>query len=149
MNWDLVPTFDEFADNYKTKVNVKKFYGFEEIYNTLRDKNYLFLAICLSFAEMPALAASSSHLEAIGDFTPDFEVDFDDAAVKQTIGIMQKAVLEPFGFVPYKQKKIKDRFSLKFSQAACYRLDKSKIKIPISELAAEIESDHGYSSLVY
>ena len=143
MNSKLIPTFDEFAQNYRTKVDVKNLRGFREIYDTMRQNEWIMLAINLSFSDRAALAGIAKHIEAVVDFSPEFQVNLRDAAVRQTIGIMQKAILEPFGFVPDRQKKIKDKYSLEFTQASCYRYEPEKAKIKISELVKEIENGNG------
>ena len=141
MNEKLKTTFEEFATNYRIKKDVRNIKGFEDIFNMMNSNKYIYLAICNSFCNMPALIGIAGLIGAYVDFTEDCEVDLYDSVTKQTIGIMQKAILEPFGLFPVSKARIPERYSGEFTQAAIYKYEPDKAKIKLSDLVAAIEKE--------
>ncbi len=96
--------------------------AFEEIFNILNLDDALIRAIAMIKLDKPALAANAKAVEDYVDSHPNCGIDLNDHKTKQNIGILQKAVLEPFGLVPVKQKHLS---GLKyFKSASCYKFSK-------------------------
>lgn len=78
-------------------------------------------------AGKPALAPWARHLEHILLDIQKPTITFDDNFTKQAVGLMIKSILEPFGYVPWKQKDLpKSAGSENFQSASVYRRDPLK-----------------------
>lgn len=84
----------------------------------------IILMIEASDAGKPALTPWAKHLEHILLDIKNPTITFDDNFTKQAVGLMIKCILEPFGYVPYKQKDLpKSAESEKFQSASVYKKD--------------------------
>jgi hypothetical protein len=87
----------------------------------------IILMIEASDAGKPALTPWAKHLEHLLLDIKNPTISFDDNFTKQAIGLMIKCILEPFGYVVWKQKDLpKSAESTKFQSASVYRYDPIK-----------------------
>lgn len=92
------------------------------IFNFLSDDENIIKMLESSDAEQPALSGCVLSLEAFYGNLPNKDMDLDDFN-KQAIGRMIKTILEPFGYIPTKQKNLSKSLNSKyFKSAKCYAL---------------------------
>lgn len=90
---------------------------FEAIFDILNRDDSIIAAICKCEEKKPALSACAKDIEKFCK-TPTCTIKLADNKTRQCIGLLQKAVLEPFGYQPTKQKHL---YNLKFfKSASCY-----------------------------
>jgi len=112
------PNCSKFADNADAMV----------IFDWLSEDLKIILMLEASDAGKPALTPWIKHLERVLLFEiKNPSISFDDVFTKQAVGLMVKCILEPFGYVVWKQKDLpKSAESIKFTSASVYRYDPAK-----------------------
>lgn len=99
----------------------------EDIFNCLNEDEALIWAVIQSKMGKPALKANYAKVDELieesSEVNPDNYAEFN--TFKQTVGIVQKAVLRPFGFFPINRKQKRLKKSKFFSSATCFELDES------------------------
>ncbi|MGB4658958.1 MAG: hypothetical protein WBI07_07255 [Mobilitalea sp.] len=120
-------TFNDFITQ---NPNCSKFDGNADamlIFEFLSRDNSIILMIEASDAGKPALTPWVKHLEHLLLDIKYPTISFDDNFTKQAVGLMIKCILEPFGYVVWKQKDLpKSSDSAKFQSASVYRYDPIK-----------------------
>lgn len=107
----------------------------------------IILMLETSDAGKPALTPWAKHLEHLLLDMNNPSISFDDNFTKQAVGLMIKTILEPFGYVVWKQKDLpKSAESTKFKSASVYRRDLTKTAIMrvtkrIEEVPSSTESE--------
>lgn len=144
-----------FNDFITQNPNCSKFAGNADamlIFEFLSRDPSIIQMIEASDAGKPALAPWAKHLEHILLDIKNPSISFNDNFTKQAVGLMIKCILEPFGYVVWKQKDLpKSAESDKFQSASVYRHDPSKVasmrvvkhieEIDSSKLESEVQ--HG------
>jgi hypothetical protein len=120
-------TFDDFlAQN----PNCSKFAGNEDvklIFDFLSEDLKIILMLEASDAGKPALTPWAKHLENLLLHIETPSISFDDNFTKQTVGLMVKCILAPFGYDVWKQRSLpKSAESTKFQSASVYRRNVTK-----------------------
>lgn len=119
-----------FADFINQNPNCSKFDGNADamlIFEFLSREPAIIQMIEASDAEKPALTPLVVHLEQLLLGIKNPTISFDDNFTKQAVGLMVKTILEPFGYVPWKQKDLpKSAGSTQFRSASVYRRDPTK-----------------------
>jgi len=117
-----------FSDFIRQNPNCKKFEDDEtmqSIFHFLSREYVLTQLIDMSEIGKPALAPVVENVEHFFmDITKKYTHTLDDNFTKQAIGLMVKTILEPFGYVVWKQKDLpKSSRATKFQSASVYRRD--------------------------
>ena len=121
----MLATFEDFI---RQNPNCKKFEtddDMQSIFDFLSVEYVLTQLIDASEAGRPALAPVVENVEHFFmDLSKDHANSLDDNFTKQAVGLMVKTILEPFGYVVWKQKDLpKKSGATKFQSASAYRLD--------------------------
>ena len=121
----MLATYENFI---KQNPNCKKFENDEvmqDIFNFLSREYVLTQLIDASEAGRPALTPVVENVEHFFiDKTKEYAHTLDDNFTKQAIRLMVKTILEPFGYVVWKQKDLpKMSRATKFSSASAYKFD--------------------------
>lgn len=112
------PKYGKFANNSVAEQIFKTMSGLQEIQSML----------LASESDKPALSACVSNLEK--KYGNQSIFDFNDDFSKQAVGAMIKVILEPFGYIPIKQKRISPTVSKYFTSASVYKqLQHPRLKI--------------------
>jgi hypothetical protein len=120
-----------YEDFIKQNPNCKKFENDETMQNIFYflSRDYV-LTQLLDMSEVgkPAISPVVENIEHFFmDITKTYTHTLDDNFTKQAVGLMVKTILEPFGYVVWKQKDIpKSSRATKFQSASVYRRDHSK-----------------------
>ena len=120
-----------YDDFIKQNPNCKKFENDEVMQNIfyfLSQDFVLTQLIDMSEVGKPALAPVVENVEHFFmDITKTYTHTLDDNFTKQAVGLMVKTILEPFGYVVWKQKDLpKSSRATKFQSASVYRRDLTK-----------------------
>jgi hypothetical protein len=121
-------TFNDFLTQ---NPNCSKFANDEDaqrIFDLLSGDLQIILMLEASDAGKPALTPFAANVEHIvADLNYEHAISLDDSFTKQAVGLMVKTILEPFGYVPWKQKDLpKSAMATKFQSASVYRRDPLK-----------------------
>ena len=121
----MLARFQDFIDRHP---NCKKFEDDDDMQNIFEflSREYIIIQmIDASEAGKPALTPIVRNVENFfKDTTKEHLNSLDDNFTKQAVGLMVKTVLEPFGYVVWKQKDIpKKAGAEKFQSASTYRFD--------------------------
>ena len=121
----MLATYEDFI---RQNPNCKKFENDEvmqDIFDFLSREYVLTQLIDASEAGRPALTPVVESVEHFFmDRTKEYTHTLDDNFTKQAVGLMVKTILEPFGYVVWKQKDLpKKSRATKFSSASAYRFD--------------------------
>ena len=133
-----------FNDFIKQNPNYNKFANDEDaqrIFNYLSGDLQIILMLEASDAGRPALTPFAANIEhMLLDTNYEHTISFDDIFTKQAVGLMVKSILEPFGYVPCKQKDIpKSAGAEKFQSASVYRRDVTKTaKLRVKKTIEEV-----------
>jgi len=108
--------------------NCKKFADDEDMiytFNMLSQDIFLVQLLEASDFGKPAIAPIVTNIEHVFmDFSREHANTLDDTFTKQAVGLMVKTILEPFGYVVWKQKDLpKNSRAEKFQTASVYRRD--------------------------
>lgn len=116
-----------FNDFIKQNPNSGKFAGNADamlIFDFLSRDTSIIQMLEVSDAEKPALTPCAKDIENILSDISNPSISFEDNFTKQAVGLMIKTILEPFGYVVWKQKNLpKSAQSKKFQSASVYRRD--------------------------
>ena len=120
-----------YTDFIKQNPNCRKFENDEVMQNIfyfLSQSFVLTQLIDMSEVGKPALAPVVENVEHFFmDITKKYTHTLDDNFTKQAVGLMVKTILEPFGYVVWKQKDLpKSSRATKFQSASVYRRDLTK-----------------------
>lgn len=75
-------------------------------------------------AGKPALTPVAKEIEDLISNLSNPGISFDDTFTKQAVGLMVKAILEPFGYIVCSQKSLpKSAQAKKFVSASCYKFN--------------------------
>lgn len=123
---DYKMTYEKFISEFRVPEKWKTSKLFKECFNILnRDDALIGAIIQIKYCHKPPLVASveaiDRRIKSSDEIDPSDILTFN--TFKQSIGVMQKAVLVPFGYFPVngKQKKLKE--SKYFSSATCFYED--------------------------
>ena len=117
-----------FSDFIETHPNCGKFAGNAEailVFEYLSKDDSIIRMIDSCESGKPALAPVAKELEALIDSVANPTISFDDPFTKQTVGLMIKSILAPFGYKVSKQKILPKESVGKFASASCYVFDPS------------------------
>jgi hypothetical protein len=119
----MLATFEDFI---KQNPNCKKFETDDDMQNVFGflSRDYIITQLIdASEAGRPALAPVVENVEHFfTDLTKEHTNSLDDNFTKQAVGLMIKTILEPFGYVVWKQKDMpKKSGATKFQSASAYR----------------------------
>ena len=117
-----------FGDFIKQNPNCKKYETddvMQNIFNFLSREYVLTQLIDASEAGRPAITPVVENVEHFFmDITKDYTHTLDDNFTKQAVGLMVKTILEPFGYVVWKQRDLpKKSGATKFQSASAYRFN--------------------------
>jgi len=120
---DVLAVFEDFI---KQNPNCKKFETDEDMQNIFDflSRDYVLIQLIdASEAGKPAIAPVVENLEHFFmDLSKEHTNSLDDNFTKQAVGLMVKTILEPFGYVVWKQKDLpKNSRATKFQSASSYR----------------------------
>ena len=123
----MLATFEDFI---RQNQNCKKFENDEDMQNIfefLSREYVLTQLIDASEAGRPALTPVVDNVEHFFmDLSKEHINTLDDNFTKQAVGLMVKTILEPFGYVVWKQKDLpKKSRATKFQSASAYRFSYS------------------------
>ena len=123
----MLATFEDFI---RQNPNCKKFENDEDMQNIfefLSREYVLTQLIDASEAGRPALSPVVDNVEHFFmDLSKEHLHSIDDNFTKQAVGLMVKTILEPFGYVVWKQKDLpKKSRATKFQSASAYRFSHS------------------------
>lgn len=116
-----------FKDFIVENPNCGKFDGNSDamlVFDFLSRDDIIIKMIDASEAGKPALMPCVLQLEQLLLGIKNPSISFDDNFTKQAVGLMVKSILEPFGYVVWKQKDIPK--GSKFKSASVYRRDPNK-----------------------
>ncbi|MCL2321568.1 MAG: hypothetical protein FWC47_05600 [Oscillospiraceae bacterium] len=121
----MLATYEDFI---KQNPNCKKYETddvMKNIFDFLSREYVLTQLIDASEAGRPALAPVVENVEHFFmDRTKEYIHTLDDNFTKQAVGLMIKTILEPFGYVVWKQKDLpKKSGAIKFQTASAYRFN--------------------------
>jgi hypothetical protein len=121
-------TFDDFI---RQNPNCKKFTDDEDMiytFNMLSGDIFLVQLLEASDFGKPAISPIVTNIEHVfSDLGKQHANTLDDNVTKQAVGLMVKTILEPFGYVVWKQKDLpKNARAEKFQSASVYRRDITK-----------------------
>ena len=121
----MLATYENFI---KQNPNCRKFENDEDMQDVFHflSKEYIIIQmIDASEAGRPALSHVVENVEHFFmDLSKEYNCSLDDNFTKQAIGLMVKTILEPFGYVAWKQKDLpKKSRAVKFQTASTYRFD--------------------------
>ena len=121
----MLATYEDFI---RQNPNCKKFENDEtmqDIFYFLSKEFVLTQLIDASEAGRPAITPVVENIEHFFmDITKKYTHTLDDNFTKQAVGLMVKTILEPFGYVVWKQKDLpKKSRATKFQTASAYRYD--------------------------
>jgi hypothetical protein len=117
-----------FSDFIKQNPNCKKFEGDDDMQNIFDflSRDYILVQLIeASDAGKPALAPVAENIEHFfADISKTHENTLNDNFTKQAVGLMVKTILEPFGYVVWKQKDLpKNSRAMEFQSASTYRFN--------------------------
>ena len=120
-----------FEDFIKQNPNCKKFENDDDMQNIFEflSRDYILTQLIdMSEVGKPALAPVVDNVEHFFmDLNKEHINSLDDNFTKQAVGLMIKTILEPFGYVVWKQKDLpKNSRATKFQSASVYRRDMMK-----------------------
>lgn len=108
---------NKFADNADAK----------QIFDFLSSDDSIIRMIESADMGKPALTPVIREVERMIENKPDATISFNDNFTKQTVGLMARAILMPFGYAVTVQKSFpKSIGEGKFTSASCYCYDPSK-----------------------
>jgi hypothetical protein len=121
----VLATFEDFIEQ---NPNCKKFETDDDMQNIfyfLSREYVLTQLIDASEAGKPALAPVVENVEHFFmDLSKEHTHSLDDNFTKQAVGLMVKTILEPFGYVVWKQKDMpKNSGATKFTSASAYKFN--------------------------
>jgi len=121
----MLATFEDFI---RQNPNCKKFETDEDMQNifTFLSQDFVLTQLIeASEAGKPAITPVVDNVEHFFmDLSKEHTHSIDDNFTKQAIGLMVKTILEPFGYVVWKQKDLpKKSRATKFQSASTYRFD--------------------------
>lgn len=119
----LIPTFEQFLEKYPRYKNIADNPSGRRIYAFLSLPETILNMITANNMGKPALAGSIEVLERDYAFLPSFDFTI-SGTVKQAIGAMVATIIEPFGYLPSRQKRL--GASTYFSSAQFYNFDSSR-----------------------
>ena len=124
----MLATFNDFLTQ---NPNCKKFTDDEDMIYTFNMLSQDFILVQLIEASdfgKPAIAPVVTNIEHVfSDLGKQHINTLDDNFTKQAVGLMVKTILEPFGYVVWKQKDLpKNSRAEKFQSASVYRRDTTK-----------------------
>lgn len=117
-----------FSDFIAQNPNCKKFENDDDMQNVFDflSQDYVIVKmIDASEAGKSALAPVAANVEHFfADLGKTHDNTLDDSFTKQAVGLMIKTILEPFGYVVWKQKDLpKSAAATKFQSASTYRFE--------------------------
>lgn len=123
----MLATFNDFINQ---NPNCRKFEHDDDMYNIFSFLSQSFIIIQMidaSEAGKPALAPIVVNVEHFfSDLTKEHTNSLDDNFTKQAVGLMVKTILEPFGYVVWKQKDLpRGVGASKFQSASTYRFERT------------------------
>ena len=139
----MLATFNDFITK---NPNCKKFEDDEDMRNIFDFLSQGFILIqMLDMCDMgkPALTPVAANVEHFfDDLNHEHSNTLDDDFTKQAVGRMVKTILEPFGYVVWKQKDLpKSSRARKFQSASIYRFDISAPRsMKVEKRIVEIEA---------
>lgn len=118
-------TYEDFISQNPNCIKFKNDEIMQDIFYFLSVDYVLTQLIDMSNVGKPAISPIAENIEHFFmDFRKTYTHTLDDQFTKQAIGLMVKTILEPFGYVPWKQKDLpKNSRSTKFQSASVYRRD--------------------------
>lgn len=121
----MLATFNDFI---KQNPNCKKFEDdddMQDVFAFLSQDFIIVQMIDASEAEKPALSPVAVNVEHFfADLGKTHGNTLDDNFTKQAVGLMVKTILEPFGYVVWKQKDLpRSAAATKFRSASTYHFD--------------------------
>lgn len=112
------PKYNKYSDNPVAK----------EIFTFMNELENINSMIIASTQDKPALSFIISNVENLYGNQKLF--DLSDDFTKQAVGTMAKTILKPFGYEPFRQKRLSSKDSSKFfTSASVYRLNKVKQRV--------------------
>ena len=132
----------KYEDFIRQNPNCKKFENDEVMFNIfyfLSREYVLTQLLDMSAVGKPAITPVVENIEHFFmDLSKTYTHTLDDNFTKQAIGLMVKTILEPFGYVVWKQKDLpKNSRATKFQSASVYRRD--YLKTPTMRMVKRIE----------
>lgn len=117
-----------FKDFIRQNPNCKKFENDDDMQNIFEFLSREYVLVQLIDASEAGKPAISPVVENVEHFFMDLSKEhtnsLDDNFTKQAVGLMVKTILEPFGYVVWKQKDLpKKSGAIKFKSASAYRFD--------------------------
>jgi len=144
----MLATFDDFI---RQNPICRKFECDDDMQNVFEflSRSYILIQLIDACeAEKPAIAPVAKNIEHFfSDLTKEHMNTLDDTFTKQAVGLMVKTILEPFGYVVWKQKNLpKSSMAEKFTSASTYRLDMlaprtMKVEKRIVEITSETKNN--------
>jgi len=140
----MLATFNDFI---KQNPICRKFEHDEDMQNVFEflSRSYVLIQLIDACeAEKPAISPVARNIENFfSDINKEHMNTLDDTFTKQAVGLMVKTILEPFGYVVWKQKNIpKSSRAEKFTSASTYRLDPLAPRtMKVEKRIIEIRSD--------
>ena len=118
-----------FSDFIEENPICKKFDGNAEailFFETLSKDEAIIKMIDASDNGKPALAPVAKDIENIFESFSAPTISLNDNFTKQSVGLMVKSILKPFGYVVTVQKNMPKEYDTKyFKSASCYKLDEN------------------------
>ena len=126
----MAVTLATFEDFIRQNPNCKKFETDEDMQNIFEflSRDYVLTQLIdASEAGKPAISPVVDNVEHFFmDLSKEHTHSIDDNFTKQAVGLMVKTILEPFGYVVWKQKDLpKKSRATKFQSSSAYRFDHS------------------------
>ena len=121
----MLATFDEFIQQNPICRKFEHDEDMRNVFDYLSQSYVLIQLIDACEAEKTAIAPVARNIENFfSDITKEHINTLDDTFTKQAVGLMVKTILEPFGYVVWKQKNLpKSSRAEKFTSASTYKLD--------------------------
>lgn len=104
MNQNGTNDFNDYLDEYPKYKKFASNIVAKQIFDYLSELENINLMILASEADKPALSACIAKIE--NQFGNQTVFDLNDDFTKQAFGAMVKVILEPFGYLPIKQKRV-------------------------------------------
>lgn len=119
-------TYEDFIKANPNCSNFEQNQDAQKVFDFLNQDENIIKMIEYSEQDRPALSGCVFELEDFFDAMKSTELNFEDGFTRTVIGRMVKAILEPFGYIVYKQKDFtKNRKGKYFTSASCYKFDET------------------------
>lgn len=121
-------SFEEFIGEITTNNCVASSITAREIYDGIICREDVRIKMAeLSDADITALTACATEIEEFCKL-PNSDLSLDTKVIRQTIGRMVAASLEPLGYVPYKRGRVNAGKSSVFTTAKVYKKDRKNAR---------------------